>query len=432
MKTWLKLVGLLAGEMAALSVGATNGFFHNGYGAASSAMAGAGVAHPVDSMAVAINPAGMVVVADTHDFGVKLFSPWTKVSVNGFSEESSRHWFPAPNLSINHHIRDDLSVGLAVYGNGGIGNKFADNPYDLSVGGGSPTGLPDTRELSLQMINMLAVPSISWRWNERHSFGVALLLAYQRIEIRGLGLFQCFTPTAAAAGGCPAAPAQLSEELTNSGKDHAVGAGLRIGWLGQLTDNFRVGLSASSVIRMTRFNHYAELLPDSGRFDLPAMFSAGIAYDFMPRWTVVLDWQRVIYESSRAFSNSGPVDTGVGPGLAPGGDLLGGDKGFGFGWHDQDIYKIGFEYRPHGWIWRGGYNVGKRQFSKTQFAFAPLHNSVMSQNLTMGVSRNHRQGRSWSLVFSRGLNVDEKASSAIGEVRIEHTEYAVEIGYNWL
>ena len=423
---------LVLGPLFAMPVGATNGFFHNGYGAASSAMAGAGVAHPVDSMAVANNPAGLVVLSDSTDFGVKLFSPWTKVSVNGFSEESSRHWFPAPNLSTNYHIRDDLSVGLAVYGNGGIGNKFADNPFDLSAGGGTPTGLPDTRELSLQMINMLAVPSVSWRWNERHSFGVGLLLAYQRIEIRGLGLFQCFTPTAAAAGGCPAAPARLSEELTNSGKDHAVGAGVRVGWLGHFGDNFRAGLSASSVIRMTRFNHYAELLPDSGRFDLPAMFSAGIAYDFSPRWTVALDWQRVAYESSRAFSNSGPVATGTGPSLAPGGDLLGGDKGFGFGWNDQDIYKIGFEYRPAGWIWRAGYNVGKRQFSKTQFAFAPLHNSVMSKNLTLGLSREHRNGRSWTVVFSHGLQVNEKSGSAIGEVQVKHAEYVLEIGYNWL
>lgn len=422
---------LLGTVLAPLSAWATNGFFHNGYGAASSALGGAGVAHPVDSMAVAINPAGMVMVPDSIDAGVKLFSPWTEVSVNGFSAESSRHWFPAPSFSFNHHLKNDLSAGFAIYGNGGIGNKFADNPFDLSAGGGAPTGLPDTRELSLQMINMLAVPSISWRWRERHSFGVALLMAYQRIEVRGLGLFQCFTPTAVNGGGCPTAPATRSDNLTNAGKDHAFGAGLRIGWLGQFGDNLRLGASASSVVRMSRFDKYSELLPDAGRFDLPAMYSAGLAYDFNNRWTAVLDWQRMAYGTSRAFSNPGPVATAAGPGLAPGGDLLGGDKGFGFGWEDQDIYKIGVEYRPEGWIWRAGYNYGKSQVPDDQFAFAPFHNAIMEKNLTLGLTRENRVGRNWTLVLSKGFAVDESARTAIGDVRVKHSEYVLEFSYSW-
>ena len=423
---------LLSGfAVIAFSVEATNGFFHNGYGAASSALGGAGVAHPVDSMAVATNPAGMVTVPDSIDAGVKLFSPWTEVSVGGFSDKSSRHWFPAPSFSINHHLNNNLSAGFALYGNGGIGNKFADNPFDLSAGGGTPTGLPDTRELSLQMINMLAVPSISWRWNERHSFGAALLLAYQRIEVRGLGLFQCFTPTAVNAGGCPAAPASRSDKLTNVGKDHALGAGLRVGWLGQFGDSLRLGASASSVVRMSRFDDYAELLPDSGRFDLPAMYTIGFAYDFNARWTMVLDWQRMAYETSRAFSNPGPVATVTGPGLVPGGDLLGGDKGFGFGWEDQDIYKLGVEYRPGRWIWRVGYNYGQSQVPGSQFAFAPLHNSIMEKNLTLGLTREHRAGRSWTLVLSRGFTSEKSAPTAVGDVRVKHSEYALEVSYNW-
>ncbi len=55
------------------SAEATNGYFQHGYGASSKALAGAGVALAMDSLAAATNPAAMVHVGERMDFEVGLF-----------------------------------------------------------------------------------------------------------------------------------------------------------------------------------------------------------------------------------------------------------------------------------------------------------------------------------------------------------------------
>lgn len=411
--------------------GASNGFFHTGYSPISSGMGGGGAAYAADAFIVVNNPAGLVRLKNRTDVGFKLFSPWTKIEVAGNQEETSRHWFPGVNAAKNWRYKDDLAFGLALYGNGGIGNKFHDNVFDLAVGGGTPTGAPDTRELSLQMFNMLLVPSIAWAWNDQHAFGASLLLAYQRMEIRGLGNFQCFTPTAAGDPGCATGtPAVLSNQLTNEGKDHALGIGLRIGWLGEIAPGVHLGIGASTPIFMSRFDKYSELLPDNGSFDLPAIYLAGIDYEITPFWRVTLDWQRTAYESSRAFSNEGPVATPFGPGLG-GADLLGGDRGFGFGWNDQDIYKIGVEHRRGDWQFRAGYNYGKSQIPKDQLAFGPLHNSIMEHNITFGFTRALGNNRALTLAFGYGFKTRQESITAIGPVELEHSEYVLDLAYSW-
>ncbi len=428
---WFKH-GVLLALWVPLLAHASNGFFHTGYSPVSSGMGGGGAAYPADAFIMVNNPAGLVRLESRNDVGFKLFSPWTVVEVAGNNQGTSRHWFPGLNAAINRPVGDDLAVGLALYGNGGIGNKFHDNVFDLAVGGGVPTGLPDTRELSLQMFNMLLVPSIAWAWNDRHAVGASLLLAYQRIEVRGLGNFQCFTPTAAGDPGCATgAPAVRSDHLTNEGKDHAVGIGLRVGWLGEVAPGLRVGVGASTKIVMSRFDRYKELLPNRGSFDLPAVFVAGIDYEVSPVWRVTVDWQRTAYETSRAFSNPGPVITPLGPGLPQGADLLGGDKGFGFGWEDQDIFKLGVEHRRGHWVWRAGYNYGKSPVPQDQFAFGPLHNSIMEHNLTFGFTRSRPGGAAVTVAFGYGFQTNQKAATPLGPVELEHTEYVLDLAYSW-
>jgi len=51
------------------SASATNGYFSHGFGTQSKAMAGAGVALSLDSLAPATNPAGLLDVGDRRDIG---------------------------------------------------------------------------------------------------------------------------------------------------------------------------------------------------------------------------------------------------------------------------------------------------------------------------------------------------------------------------
>jgi len=56
-------------------VWATDGYFSSSYGVKQMGQGGAGVAFPTDSLAAAINPAGMVIVVERFDLGVRPFMP---------------------------------------------------------------------------------------------------------------------------------------------------------------------------------------------------------------------------------------------------------------------------------------------------------------------------------------------------------------------
>jgi len=49
---------------------ATNGYFSHGYGIKTKALAGAGIALPQDSLAIATNPAGLTEIGTRFDVGV--------------------------------------------------------------------------------------------------------------------------------------------------------------------------------------------------------------------------------------------------------------------------------------------------------------------------------------------------------------------------
>ena len=62
---------------------ATNGYFAHGSSIKNKALAGAGVALPLDSIAASANPAGMVFVGSRIDVGLSLFNPNREYTVTG-------------------------------------------------------------------------------------------------------------------------------------------------------------------------------------------------------------------------------------------------------------------------------------------------------------------------------------------------------------
>jgi len=65
------------------TVFATNGYFAHGYSVKNKALAGAGTALPLDSLAASTNPAGMVFVGKRIDFGLTFFNPNREYTVKG-------------------------------------------------------------------------------------------------------------------------------------------------------------------------------------------------------------------------------------------------------------------------------------------------------------------------------------------------------------
>src|SRR5512146_1762946 len=146
MKRTLLTSALLAAFAIPSVALATDGYFPHGYGMKAKGMGGASVARTDDAYGGANNPASMVWAGDRFDIGLDLFSPRRSIERSGGgspgpgfttmdgSVDSGSNLFFVPELGYNRMIRWDMSVGVSVYGNGGMNTD-----YD---GGQIPAGSP--------------------------------------------------------------------------------------------------------------------------------------------------------------------------------------------------------------------------------------------------------------------------------------------------
>jgi long-chain fatty acid transport protein len=109
---------------------ATNGYFSHGTSVAEKGLAGAGVAYSQDTLSAANNPAGMVWQGDAWDIGAALFAPMRSYTVTGPGSagiplvqgtyDSDNELFVIPQFGYNWAFGDKRTIGISVYGNGGM------------------------------------------------------------------------------------------------------------------------------------------------------------------------------------------------------------------------------------------------------------------------------------------------------------------------
>jgi long-chain fatty acid transport protein len=139
-KVILRTSGGLAGLVGALSVGgqayATDGYFSTGYGTQSKGLAGAGLAYPKDTLAIATNPAAAFTLGDRIDVDADYFQARRAASItgNGFGSDASYSGDgggpqPIPEFGLTHRVGDKWALGVAVYGNGGMLTDYKSNPF---------------------------------------------------------------------------------------------------------------------------------------------------------------------------------------------------------------------------------------------------------------------------------------------------------------
>jgi long-chain fatty acid transport protein len=441
----------------AQNIYATTGYFKLGYGPKSTGIAGAIVASPQDAMAASSNPAGMAHVGERIDFAIQLFSPIREASLSttaagspvDVADESIRDFFLIPNFGITRKVSDKLWAGLSFYGNGGMNTTYKTNIYDQALAAffalppGSGTGTPDTGTLGVDLAQAIIAPTLSFKINQRHTVGLSLLLAAQRFEARGLGNFQCFTSTAAtnnpvacAPGGFgPLTPGFIpSTKLTDNGHEFSFGAGVRGGWLGQMTDKIRLGASAASKVYMTEFDDYSDLFAEQGGFDIPATVSAGINFQATPRLELIFDYEHIFYGDVDSIANPGPVASAFGPSIPAGTGFLGTDNGLGFGWEDIDVFRFAALYNYNDkWTLRAGYSYNDSPIPDDQILFNIIAPAVNKHHLTVGFTYEHHENGEWNVAYMHAIHEEQKTSaSAFGiPASIEMLQNALEIGYSW-
>ena len=416
---YIAVLTLLLGFVATSS--ATNGYFAHGYSVQNKALAGAGTALPLDSLAAATNPAGMVWIGSRVDVGLSLFNPNREYTVTGnptppascptcfgFAPgtfKSDSKWFVIPSLGFNWMMNDDYSLGISIYGNGGMNTDYSTNTYyDSSV---SSTGV--------DLAQLFVVPTYARKLNSKHAVGISPIFAYQRFEQLGLQTL----------GGFSSDPTHIA----NNDHDNSFGYGGRIGYLGEIVPGVFIGASYQTKIYMSELDGYAGLFAEQGDFDIPANWSAGLAIEATPEITIALDVQQIYYSNVNAIGNP------MLPNLQTA--MLGNDGGSGFGWEDMTVFKVGAQWQAApDWIVRAGYSYGEQPIPDTEMPFNILAPGVIEHHITAGCTKKigNNQEVHLAVMYApesdiTGANDLDPPSGQTIELKMNQWEYTA--GYSW-
>jgi long-chain fatty acid transport protein len=390
------LAAATAAAFAPCAALATDGYFSHGYGMKAKGRAGAATAMADDSFGGANNPATMVYAGDRMDLGVEWFQPDRSASrtgsfggagfIDGAADGNEVSSFLIPEFGYNKMLAPNMSLGVTVYGNGGMNTEYATGQLDQGVCmGGAPNGQPanllcGTGELGVDLMQLIIAPTLAYKLANGHAFGVSPLLAYQRFKAYGLQPF-------AAISSDPA-------NLTNNGYDDAWGFGLRLGYYGQLSQSVAIGFAYSTKIDMGEFEKYRGLFAEHGDFDIPENYSLGIAFKASPKFTIAADYQQINYSGVASVGNPSNVP-GVGAAA-----LGASSSSIGFGWDDVSVIKLGVEYQ---WdsklLLRAGYNRSDNPIQARDVTFNILAPGVVTDHVTLGFTYTLEGGSELTMMY---------------------------------
>lgn len=346
---------------------ATDGYFAHGAGAKSKGMAGAGAALPQDALAIAVNPAAATDIGHRLDVGVDIFVPLRSARIVGNAAGGDKGYsgnaanpFLIPEIGYVHPLSDRVSLGIALYGNGGMNTDYKTNPFEHFGGKG---------RAGIDFKQAIATPTLAAKLVEGHSIGVSAVGVLQSFRARGIAPFAAFS----------ADPANF----TDKGTDWSVGTGFRVGYLGRWSDRLSVGAFYHSKVWTGKFERYAGLFAGQGSFDVPASWGGGIAYRVSKRLDVAADVKRIEYSGVPAVGNTiAPLFAGM---------RFGERNAPGFGWKDITVYKVGVAFRPTGdWTLRAGYGRSGQPIPRSQTFLNALAPGVVQDHFTVGATRTVR------------------------------------------
>lgn len=412
----------LCALLAAGSAHATNGYFSHGYGMKAKGMGGASVAMTDNAFAGANNPAAAAWAGERVEAGVDAFMPSRGMQRTGStagldtSVDSDSNLFLAPEFGYNHAINDKLAVGLTLYGNGGMNTDY--NGGQISCTGvGYPAGtknaLCGTGSLGMDMMQLIIAPTVAYKLNDNHSVGVSPLLVYQQFKAYGLDGF----------GGISSAPTKL----TGGNYDQSTGFGVRLGYLGKLTDKVRIGASYSPKIKMSNFDAYAGLFAGGGNFDIPENYTVGASFQVTPDVTLALDYSRIGYGGVPSVAN--PLNSAGNLGLS---------NGKGFGWSDINVWKLGAQWQASPkWTLRAGLNIGDNPVHAADVTFNIIAPGVTTSHVTLGgtYALSASTEMSFAYMYAKSNSVSGAsfwgAAGGTETIQMSQQSLGIQFGWHW-
>ena len=443
------LATAIAGSVLATGAAhATNGYFKHGYGVKSMGMAGGGVAFANNSaMIIATNPAGLTDVDNQFNAEISLFRPergYDQTAGNPIatpsSADSDSEAFWIPGLGAAYALTDRDTIGIAIYGNGGMNTDFgadADRLISLQAFGQlnpGPGGTYDEGPAGVNLEQMFIAPTYARSFMDgKLSLGVTPMIVRQKFKANGLANFGNFSADNTA--------------LTGNGHDVSWGYGGKVGITYKPMDMLTLGASYQSKMRMDEFDDYAGLFAEGGDFDIPSTWTVGLAADVTDAVTVTFDYQRINYTDVKAIANPSVeylfsangcmVPDGSG-GMNPGDSAkcLGGSNGAGFGWDDINVYKLGVQWQATPKLQlRAGWNRGDNPIDSADVLFNTIAPGVVENHYTAGFSYAFDGGQHelhGAFMYAPEVDVTgENAFNQGSDLTIRMKQYEATVGYTY-
>ena len=407
-----KLLLALAASGIATSAFATNGYFAHGIGVKAKAMGGASIAFAEDGFGAAANPANLAQVADGYSLGVSAFSPDRAISSSSTSQAyigqnvdkngNETSLFAIPEFAYVKSHNDKVKYGVVVYGNGGMNVEYAGLVYDSAA------------RTSTNLEQLIIAPTVSYKINDKNTVAASVNLIYQTFEAAGLNMFTTYTPG----------------DLYNPGgygTDSSVGAGIKLGWKGELSNGVTAGAYYQPKTDMEKFDKYKYLFAESGGFDIPETYGVGVSFATAPKTTVAMDVVQINYSGIKSLANPNNHNTAN--------THLGDADGKGFGWKDMTVYKLGVAHQMDvNTTIRAGWNYGKQPIPKGQLDFNVLAPAVVEHHFTAGFTRvlDKNSDISMHAMYAPKVKLTGSGADGLGTNHMDRLEMSqYEIGFQY-
>ena len=353
-------------------------------------------------------------MGDRFDIGLTLFRPNRTATISGSGLPASYGVdntydgnrvknFELPELGYSLQYKPNLALGVAIYGNGGLNTSYT-QPIPLF---GSTRGGVNIEQVFIS-------PTLAYKAGAHNYFGIAANIAIQLFADEGLQNFE------SAASSSPS-------NVSNNGNSYGTGGGVRVGWLGELTNAVSVGATYQSRTYVSKFSKYSGLFAEHGGFDVPANFAGGASVKLGSKATLLFDEERILYGSVKSIAN--PLAST---------SQLGTDSGPGFGWHDINVSKAGLDYDVSPSLTlRGGYNHGGVPFDGSQAFFNILAPAVTKDHLHVGATWTSESGKEISFAYIHAFNNTVNGVSAIpaayggGNVSLSMYQNSFQVAFGW-
>jgi long-chain fatty acid transport protein len=457
MKRTIKLAVAAAVALTSTAAFATNGDNLIGMGAKTRGMGGVaiGMSHGAESGIA--NPAMITTVKNNEiSFGGTVFMPdvETDMGTGGGSIKSDNDLSVIPEVAIAQKINDNFYWGIGMYGVAGMGVDYSDalNGFDgaattaaantagfnafmgvmgaggtmaqAQMAGGYATAGTVFADLAkgnfgmktnLQLMQF-AVP-LAFKLDS-FSFAIAPILQYGSLDID----YRLPSITMNAAG-----TAVQSISLTGA-STRGVASDLGLGYSAGVSfaeEGLTLGATYKSAINMKYNDVISKAVADfstdpvtrvqgmymSDNLEQPSEMGAGISYEIAGN-TIAFDYKRVNWASAQGYKD--------------------------FGWQDQDVYALGYQYAASDWAVRAGWNHSTSPIVSQANTLLNTLNllgfpATVEDHYTVGGSYAFTKMTSLDLAYVYAPTKTEQYTNMVGATTTtKHSQDAVSMQVNFL